>query len=60
MRTDNVMVDHATNATAGVGLAQYFLALPLINPFLQSLFLFVSIVWVGTQIYFKWFKRDPK
>jgi hypothetical protein len=54
------MVDHATNATAGVGLAQYFLALPLINPFLQSLFLFVSIVWVGTQIYFKWFKRDPK
>jgi hypothetical protein len=60
MRKDNLMVDHATNATAGVGFAQYFLALPLINPFLQTLFLLVSIIWVGTQIYFKWLKRDHK
>lgn len=49
-------MDHTTNAAAGVGFLQYFLALPAINPFLQTLFLLVSIVWVGTQVYFKWFK----
>jgi hypothetical protein len=51
-------MDHTTNAAAGVGIAQYFLSVTAINPLLQTVFLTVSIVWVVTQVYFKWFKKD--
>lgn len=53
MGKESVM-DSATNATAGAGILQFFL--PALNTGLQTVFLVVSIVWVGTQIYFKWFK----
>lgn len=49
------VMENATNATAGIGFIQYFL--PAANTALQTVFLLVSIVWVGTQIYFKWFKK---
>jgi len=49
------MTDTTTNAAAGVGVIQYFL--PAANTALQTVFLLVSIVWVVTQIYFKWFKK---
>jgi hypothetical protein len=48
------VMDQTTNAAAGVGVLQY-LYLPAVNPWLQTVFLCVSIVWVLTQIYFKWF-----
>jgi hypothetical protein len=51
------MTDTATNATAGAGILQFFL--PALNTGLQTVFLLVSIVWVGTQIYYKWFKDKP-
>ena len=50
------IMDHTTNAAAGAGILQFFL--PALNTGLQTVFLVVSIVWVGTQIYFKWFKKD--
>ena len=52
------LMEQATNTTASVGIIQYFL--PAANTALQTVFLVVSIVWVGTQIYFKWFKKDHK
>lgn len=48
------MIEPTTNATASVGIIQYFL--PAANTALQTVFLVVSIVWVLTQIYFKWFR----
>lgn len=58
MGKESVM-DTTTNAAAGVGVFQFFL--PALNTGLQTVFLLVSIVWVGTQIYFKWFaNKDPK
>lgn len=52
-------MDNVTHATAGAGVIQYFLSVPSINPYLQTLFLLISIMWVGTQLFFKW-KKDPK
>jgi hypothetical protein len=51
------VMDNATNAAAGAGILQFFL--PALNTGLQTVFLVVSIVWVGTQIYFKWTKHGP-
>jgi hypothetical protein len=53
-------MDNVTHATASAGVLQYFISAPNINPYLQTVFLLVSIVWVGTQIFHKWFKKDPK
>lgn len=53
----NRLMDHSTGVVSGAGITSY-LWLPSLTPWLQFVFLVVSIAWVMTQLYFKWFKKD--